>query len=205
MMYKATVAALLLLLASGSMFAEGLFPQVAPESQRASSLAKVGAGCLGELVATIGVTVVVLGTAVVIPTHGSQEESIFGWAAVEALSLCVVVPAAAAFGVKQVGDRYDESGSFWASYAGGLVGVAGACGVTFLTASVAGPMAMLVLGPTLPPLGAMVGYNMSRPEQNRSDLQGRRFLPPSMSLTLTSRSDGARVAGISVRLLTVRL
>jgi hypothetical protein len=205
----AGATALVLLFACGATFAEGLFPQETPESQSRHNWAKIGGGCLGELGATIGFAAITAGAALVIPATWSDESTVMGYLGIGALSLCAIVPVASALGVKCVGDRYDDGGKFWASYVGGLAGTAGACLLAFYGAvlgGAAGPgIVLFAVGMTLPSLGATVGYNLSRPAPNDFGIEGRRFLPPSVSLTLASRTDGARSAGVSVRLLAVRL
>jgi len=114
-------------------------------------------------------------------------------------------------GVKLVDTQHYEGGNLWASYGGGLVGTLGGLTLAFYGDQIIGSrnalapgIALYTVAALLPAVGAAAGYNLTPSEQIGFG-QGQRFLPPSASLTLTSRSDGARIPGVSVRLLTIRL
>jgi hypothetical protein len=207
-MCAARVAALLLLLACGPTFAQ-LLPS-SPENNEPHAdewPAKMGAGFLGEAATTTIVSFAVLEAASA--SHVDwMELSSLAWGAAWGLSLAFIVPAGTMFGVKLVGDRHDEDGSLGTSYGGALVGtigglVLGTIGTADLgTRKEARGVALCVVAALLPPVGATLSYNLTASGMPPVGLT--RVLPPFVTMTRQSRSDGYRVAGVSVRLLTVR-
>ena len=216
MMHTARVAAALLLLAYGATFAEGLFPQTDDQRQSAGAWAeKIGAGFLGEVTMTAAVTVAVAGVGIASGAFSDPDgRAAYTYAGVWLVSMAALVPAGCARGVELVGDGdyYGEDGEFWASYVGGFVGTVGALTLAFTGNNMIGQSGhvspgvwLYVVATALPPVGATVGYNLTASSGGDLTLRHGRLVPPSVSFTLASRSDGTRVAGISVRLLNVRL
>jgi hypothetical protein len=213
MMRTAGTAAFLLLVACGAAFAQISFLPDVHEGRTGPTWAKeIGAGFVGEVAATAVVTVTVFGVGSASGAFMDPDGSAaYTYAGIWLLSMVAVVPAGCMLGVKLADNQDYESGNLAASYGGGLVGTLGAFALAYYGNQIiwsrdalAPGIALYTVAALLPAVGAAAGYNMTPSEQFGFG-RDQRFLPPSASLTLASRSDGARMPGISARLLTLRL
>jgi hypothetical protein len=202
----------MLVLACGATVAQNLFPEDSHDRYPAGAWEeKIGYGFLAEVTTACVVTGTVYGVAVAKHANLIDQDE-WTYIPIWLVSLVTLVPAGSMLGVKYVGDRHAEDGNSLASYGGGLVGTLGALTLAYVGNEIiwsrnalAPGIALYAVAALLPAVGATVGYNFSCSSGTDLGLSHPRLLPPSVSLKLASRTDGRRVAGISVRLLTIRM
>jgi len=121
----------------------------------------------------------------------------------------VIYPLGSAGGTCIVGGIKQQYGNFWYSYLGALLGLPVGIGVAAGGLAIAGSsgvlqVASVVAGYLVPPIGATVGYNLSRqPDAGFGRLE-KRLIPPSLGVRSWSDLEGQTAVAADVRLLTVR-
>lgn len=121
----------------------------------------------------------------------------------------VLYPLGSAAGTSIVGGVKQQQGSFGYAYLGALLGLPVGCGIAAGGLAMAGhsPVlqgAFVVAGCLVPPVGATIGYNLSRQSSVGYGLLDRRLLPPSVGVKSWLDPEGNTVVATDVRLLTVR-
>ncbi len=114
-----------------------------------------------------------------------------------ALGALACYPFGCMFGTGLVGQWNDQRGRNWAALVGALVGLGAGCGVWRVVESDAGVIAPLCLAP----VGAVAGYNLSRPGMW---LSGRRVMPGGLGLRTEHDGNEILVTALDVRLVNVR-
>jgi hypothetical protein len=61
-----------------------------------------------------------------------------------------------------------------------------------------------VFAALMPPAGAVLGYNLTRPDEPRPDVLGSRVEAPSVAVAVTTEPDGTRGPSFELRLIGIR-
>ena len=124
-------------------------------------------------------------------------------------SAVVLYPLGSAAGASIVGGIKHQYGNFGYAYLGALLGLP--IGVGIAAGGLAMPVdsdvlrgALVAVGCLVPPVGATVGYNLSRRSGVSYGLLDGRLVPPSIGVSSWSDLEGQTVVATDVRLLTVR-
>ena len=208
-MRRTIAAVLILLLVCGSALADGISGEYTYVKHRPEWGLKLGAAFLGEAVTVVAVSAAVL-VASSIGHAGLMEPEGIGYGVAGFAAVILLIPEGCTIGTTLVGRHYGENGSAWASYFGGLFGLAGTAGLFFVAANTIDDNrtlgnALYVVAVPLPAVGATVGYNLSCSPMGNREFKGSRIAPPTLTLTRTSQPDGTRITGISLRLFSFGL
>jgi hypothetical protein len=180
-----------------------MYPALARAETRPGIVAAEGGG------AVIGAALAggVLGTGLALALQGNSgmwEFDAFGGALGAAIGLGLGYPAGSAAGAALVGHLTNQHGRFWPSYLGALVGTPLGALMVYKGADMrqsVGKVAVITLGCLLPPTGAVVGYNLSRPRESR--LGDRLMIAPEFRVCRREGTGSARgrstAAGIRVQ------
>ena len=161
---------------------------------------ETGAGCLGGLALTLPVSL--LGAAVgewMVGDSANFPDRLFGFIDGSNIGALVGYAAGSALGASVVGLAFDQGGHPWASACGATAGaLAGAAWFSVDTRS-AKPSAIACV--LLPMVGAVLGYNLSRPGPSPASSFLDRVEMPAVTLW---RHAEKQVTGVDVRLICVR-
>jgi hypothetical protein len=188
--------------ASPAALAAAARPTVARAFKPATPLivaSEAGAGCLGGLALTLPISLV--GGIVGVWIAGDPPEfhrRLF--ASIDGMNIGALVGYVAgnALSVSVVGRRFDQGGHLWASACGAVVGAAVALPL-FSVDSMHTPLVMAL--PVLPMVGAVVGYNLSRPRPAPAGSFLNRVGMPAIGLRQGSEQ---QTTDVNVRLVCVR-
>ncbi|MCX6841201.1 MAG: hypothetical protein NTX53_02805 [candidate division WOR-3 bacterium] len=169
--------------------------------------AETGGALLSGALLTGGVLLVA--DAALPKVEGDPEIHSINLAYVGMAAAVVLYPLGSAAGTSIVGGVKQQHGNFGYAYLGALLGLPVGCGIAAGGLAVAGHSSVLqgafvVAGCLVPPVGATIGYNLSRQSGVGYGLLDRRLLPPSVGVKSWSGLDGHTVVATDVRLLTVR-
>ena len=174
-----------------------------PDAIRPATLLTVeleaGAGCLGGLGLTLPASLA--GALVGIWIAGNHTDFPGGlFAAIDGSNVGALVGYAAgnALGVSVVGRRFDQGGHLWASACGALARALVALPL-FSVDSMHTPLVMAL--PLLPMVGAVLGYNLSRPRPAPTGSFLDRVEMPAVALWQDAEQ---QALGANVRLVSVR-
>jgi hypothetical protein len=169
--------------------------------------AETGGALLTGALLTAGT---ILGADAALPKQqGDPEIHSIALAYIGMASAVVIYPLGSAAGASIVGGIKRQCGNFGAAYLGALLGLP--IGVGIAAGGLAIPVnsdvlkgALVVVGCLVPPIGATVGYNLSRQSTVGVGLLDRRLVPPSVGVKSWSDLEGHTIVATDFRLLTVR-
>ena len=165
--------------------------------KRVAWLSETGAATLGEALVFGGLMAATKNTLFDTPNAGA------GWIGLGAM--CAAIPAVCAGGVGITGRLYGHNGRYWPAFWGAEIGMPVFLGLSYLAWEGPVPDAIRIpafaVGLLAPPIGAVIGYNRSRPR----DSFGSRLAPGSVGVGMTRDWDGARHPSLDVRLLSFKL
>jgi hypothetical protein len=173
--------------------------------------AEAGGALLTGALLTAG-TLLVVDPGVFGPTgdhpNGNMDGGIIGFFLGMAGTV-VAYPLGCAAGTSIVGGIKQQYGNFGYSYLGALLGLPVGYGIAVGGLAMAGRSPVLrgvsvVAGCLAPPVGATVGYNLSRRSDAGYGRLEQRLVPPSIGVRSWSDLEGQTVVATDVRLLTVR-
>lgn len=143
-----------------------------------------------------------------VDTSDDSENQGVAWFFSGLASYVIAYPVGCAAGTSIVGGLKQQDGSPLLSYLGALVGVPVGYGVFFLGEAASGGSAVIrwpavALGLLAPPVGATIGYNLSRKSGVGYGLLDQRLLMPSIGLRCEPAGEETAVA-LDMKLLNVR-
>jgi hypothetical protein len=143
------------------------------------------------------------------PTPDESGLEVLGDVLHAATGIVVVYPLGSAAGTSIVGGIGQQHGNFGSAYLGALLGLPVGYGIAAGGLAVAerSPVLLVALvaaGCLMPPIGATVGYNLSRQSDAGYGRLEQRLIPPSIGVRSWSDLEGQTVVATDVRLLTVR-
>jgi hypothetical protein len=201
-------ALLLLLLPLSRALAQSAFVGT-PDAEPGFGLyaAETGGALLTGVLLTAG-TVLGADAALFGPTDDSDVELVLSMY-LAMTGMVVVYPLGSAAGASIVGGIKQQHGNFGYSYLGALLGLPVGYGIAAGGLALAGrspvlQVASVVAGCLAPPIGATVGYNLSRQSGAGYGRLEQRLIPPSIGVRSWSDLEGQTVVATDVRLLTVR-
>jgi hypothetical protein len=124
----------------------------------------------------------------------------------------VAWPVGSALGACWVGDRYHQDGRFWPAVLGSECGVATACvffyAGTFASILTRGSALIMVpfglVAVAMPPIGAVAGYNLSRPRATRTTWIEQRLDMPRVAMTLAPDELNRPVPGLRCDIVNLK-
>ena len=155
-----------------------------------------GAGILGAL----GLYAVFHGTGDVVEgTDAARLSAVV-------LSYISFLPAGSALGAWGAGSLMHENRPFWPALLGSAGGVVAGAGVFFMSAESYehGNYTGWVVAACLPPVGAVIGYNLGRPRDAEYGWLEQHLDMPRMAMTVTHDEFMHPVAGVKCDLLSAR-
>jgi hypothetical protein len=201
-------ALLLLLLLLSLARAQSVFVGT-PDAEPGFGLyaAETGGALLTGALLTAG-TVLGVDAALFGPTNDSDVELVLSMYLGMA-GMVAVYPLGSAAGASIVGGIKQQYGNFWYSYLGALLGLPVGYGIAAGGLAIAGRShvlqgASVIAGCLAQPIGATVGYNLSRQSDAGYGRLEQRLIPPSIGVRSWSDLEGQTVVATDVRLLTVR-
>ena len=128
-------------------------------------------------------------------THPFQVQPSFGLAIALIGGYCLGFPLGSALGTYYTGKLLHQNGTLWGSLIGGTIGMAMGAGALFFTLEY--PLPFILIPLTLPQIGSIVGYNLSRESSQNIRQQG--CLPILPESGVCSKNSGIKVMLLSIK------
>jgi hypothetical protein len=168
--------------------------------------AETGGALLLGSVLTAGV---IFGADAMVPRVGDPEVHSIISTYYAMAGAAVVCPLGSAAGASIVGGIKQQHGNFGATYLGALLGLPVGYGIAAGGLAIPGHSRVLddvffVASCLAPPVGATIGYNLSRQSGAGYGRLEQRLIPPSLGVKPSLDHEGNTIVATDVRLLTVR-
>ncbi len=172
-------------------------------SQRTIIAAEFTGGFLGGVITG---TLIGYGSALVFNDREAVGDNV-GIRAVTAffLGASISYPFGAVIGTYWAGSSLEQGGNFFPTLTGALLGVPVMWGLFYLSSELKRNQYLLLI-PALafPPLGAVIGYNLSRPKSSKQQTLYHYLNPPTLGLRTEKSIEGETITYLDFKLINAK-
>ncbi len=171
-------------------------------SQRTIIAAEFTGGFLGGI---IGGAALGYSSAIVSAKNGDPWHEFFEAFGVFLIGATIGYTAGSAVGTYWAGSSLKQNGTFLPTLTGALLGVPIAWGLIWAAIEMEKSEALFLIPAfAIPPIGAVIGYNLSRPKYSKQQSLYHYLNPPTLSFRTKKYIDGENVAYLDFKLINAK-